>query len=126
MARLRRLRRANGVLLSTLLLLGTASASFHNHSDGALEGQLDLASRVPVSIIANPDAPSAEFHLHAGVTVPGEPCPACVLSSAHGTLPIGADVAPLVPRSSSVIVAFLAPVTAPAVSSDSRSPPTPD
>jgi hypothetical protein len=71
-------------VLPALTLLGAGSATLHSHPGGSVAEQPGLLGHVPISVIADPDARSAAFHLHSGSTVPSDPCVACVLSSAHG------------------------------------------
>lgn len=124
LTRLRECRRATGLVLAALTVLGAAGVSFHHHDDGTLEGRLDFASRVPVSVIADPDAPSAAFHLHSGSTVPSEPCAACVLSSARGDIARETAPIPAAPYIHIFVVAMVVPEAPALVCPGSRSPPT--
>ncbi|HUK11674.1 MAG TPA: hypothetical protein VLW17_00115 [Thermoanaerobaculaceae bacterium] len=116
-------RRAGSLGLALLVLLGAASATFHSHSPGVVEGDAGLAPRVPVSVIANPDSPGLSFHLHAGTIVEGEACPACVLSSAHGVVPARASTTQLCGSANVMVAAVSAPPEPAAVAAGSRSPP---
>ncbi len=123
LTRLRGCRRASGLVLAALTALGAGSATLHSHAGDSAAEQPALRAHVPISIIADPDAPSAAVHLHSGSTVPSEPCPACVLSSAHGTIPTPPVVAAVAPSVCIPVVALQGPVAAALVSSVSRSPP---
>lgn len=124
LTRLRGCRRATGLALAVLTMLGAASVSSHHHDEGTLEGRLGLASPVPISVIAEPDAPATVFHLHSGPTVQSEPCAACVLSYAGGDI---ASETPPIPAALCIdifVAAMLEPEAPAPVCADSRSPPT--
>lgn len=124
LTRLRRCRRATGYVLAALTLLGAGSATLHNHPGGGATEQLGLLSHVPISVIANPDAPSAVFHLHSGSTEPSERCAACVLSNARGDVAGETAPTPAAPCIHIAVVAMPAPAAPALVGADSRSPPT--
>ncbi len=124
LTRLRGYKRATGLVLAAVTMLGAGSATLHSHPGGGAAEQLGLLSHVPISVIADPDARSAAFHLHSGSTVPNEPCVACVLSNAGGHVPLA--IAPT-PTASCVHIALIAvpvPAAPPLICADSRSPPT--
>ncbi|HVN75438.1 MAG TPA: hypothetical protein VMT19_03910 [Thermoanaerobaculaceae bacterium] len=120
---LNRPRRATAFVSTALALFGAADATLHVHAGGTLEAEASAYSRVSVAIVADPDGPSQAVHLHSGSTVPSEPCPACVLSRAHGVIvplivaPPAADVVTLEPPVPATVA------TSPAASTGSRSPP---
>jgi hypothetical protein len=105
-------------------MLGAGSATLHSHPGGSVAEQSGLLAHVPISVIANPDARSAAFHLHSGSTVPSEPCVACVLSNAHGDVAGATAPTPTAPCIAIAVVAMAAPAAPALVSADSRSPPT--
>ncbi|MFI5166502.1 MAG: hypothetical protein ACHQQS_07785 [Thermoanaerobaculales bacterium] len=124
LTRLRGCKRASGLVLAVLTLLGAAGTTLHSHPGDSATEQPGLLAQVPISVIANPDAPSAVFHLHSGSIAQGESCAACLLSNAKGeaavaTAPVPA--APCVPISAAVQPMPLAPAL---ISAGSRSPPT--
>jgi len=116
--------RAGSTALALLVLFGAASATFHTHNAGVVEGDACLASRVPVSVIANPDSPGRSFHLHAGTITEGETCPACVLSSAHGVVPASVPTAHLHGSVRLAVVVVPEPPAPATVATGSRSPPS--
>jgi hypothetical protein len=65
--------------LAVVMLASAFLAGLHTHTwladDLAAE-----AAHVPLSVIANPDAPAPEQHWHSGTTIEQEPCAACLLS----------------------------------------------
>jgi len=124
LTRLRGCRRATGLALAVLTMVGAAGASLHRHDDGTFEGRLGLALRVPVSVIADPDAPATVFHLHSGSTVPNEPCAACVLSNTRGHIASETAPIPTAPCIDIFGAAMLESEAPAAVCADSRSPPT--
>ena len=122
--RLQRTRRTAGVLLAIITLAAAALATFHTHVGDGAECQLGLAPRVPVSVITDPDSPSSAYHLHAGLTLQGDTCQACVLSTAQGMAP-GTLAAPAASPVQKVAVLLCQHPDAPAPSRHrSRSPPT--
>jgi len=124
LTRLRGCQRAAGFALAVLTVLGAASATLHDHPGDSATEQPGLVAQVPISVIANPDAPSALFHLHSGSIAQGESCVACLLSNAKGEATVAAApiaAAPCVPIAA---VALPTPVAPARVSADSRSPPT--
>jgi hypothetical protein len=123
LTRLRGCRRATGLVLAVLTMLGAGSATLHSHPGGSVAEQPGVLAHVPISIIANPDARSAAFHLHSGSTVPSEPCVACVLSNVHGEVPGATAPTPTAPCIHIAVVAMPGPAAPTLVSADSRSPP---
>ena len=98
-------------MLAVLTMLGAGSATVHKHPGGSDAEQSGLLSHVPISVIANPDAPSAVVHLHAGSTEPSEPCAACALSNARGEVAGETAPTPAAPCIHIAVVAMLAPAT---------------
>lgn len=123
LARLGGCKRAAGLVLAVLTLLGAAGATLHSHAGDSATEQPGLLAQVPISVIANPDEPSTAFHLHSGSMVPSEPCAACVLSGAHGDVAGATLPAPPVPCIHIAALAVPTPATPALVSADSRSPP---
>ena len=111
-------------MLTVLTILGAGTATLHNHPGGSVAAQTGLLSHVPISVIADPDAPSAAFHLHSGSTEPSEPCAACVLSNARGDVASETAPIPAAPCSHVAVVPTPAPAAPALVCADSRSPPT--
>lgn len=122
--RLRGCKRVSGLALAALTILGAGSATLHSHPGDSAAEQPGLLAQVPISVIANPDARSAAFHLHSGSMVPSEPCAACVLSNAHGDVAGATAPAPAVPCVRIAVLAMPMPAVPALVSTDSRSPPT--
>jgi hypothetical protein len=121
---LRGCKRAIGLALAALTMLGAVSATLHSHPGDSAAEQSGLLAQVPISVIANPDARSAAFHLHSGSIVPCEPCAACVLTNAHGDVASAAVPTPTAPCIHVIVFAMPTPATPALVSADSRSPPT--
>jgi len=111
-------------VLAALTLLGAGSATLHRHPGGSVGEQSGLLAHVPISVITDPDARSAAFHLHSGSTVPSEPCVACVLSHAYGDVAGATALTPTAPCIPIAVVALAAPPAPALVCADSRSPPT--
>jgi len=124
LTRLRRAWRGSAALLALVTLLGAASVTLHTHPGDATEREFGPATRIPVSVIAEPDAPSPSEHLHSGSTFAAETCPACVLSTAHG-VPLTMAVAPVAtPFLTVAVMTPLRPFAAAPTRHPSRSPPT--
>ena len=81
------LRHRRKLALASALVLVVSAVLSAEHTHGA-NGGWDLVgwfSRIPISVIANPDRLSSSEHWHAGTTSDQVPCAVCMLSHQPGS-----------------------------------------
>jgi hypothetical protein len=108
--------------LASVIAASAFLAGMHTHAwladDLAAE-----AAHVPLSVIADPDAPAPEQHWHSGTTIKQEPCAACLLSHTPAFLGFVFEVVAVVDVVRVAVASWRAPVALQPRPASARAPP---
>jgi hypothetical protein len=73
-------RRLLSAAVAFLMLVTSLAAGLHTHTWLAQDDLAAQAAHIPLSVIANPDAPAPEQHWHPGTIFEQDLCAACLLA----------------------------------------------
>jgi hypothetical protein len=73
-------QRAVSASVAFLMLVTAVAAGLHTHTWLAQDDLAAQAAHIPLSVIANPDAPAPEQHWHPGTIFEQDLCAACLLA----------------------------------------------